>query len=313
MKIAFFGLPLAACLLDVDGHDLRLVVLAPVAAPGRRRVERLAGAGRVLSAAEFGGALEGEVDRRLKDAGAEILVSWYWTRHLPKRWLAQTPLGAIGVHPSLLPRHRGPDPFFWAIDGGDAVTGVTVHRLVERYDAGEILDQVAVPVGSANAWQLARALDRPALTRLRHVLGRIDRGEQLVGVTQDESARTLAPEPSGNELRVDWRWPTERVLRRVRALAPVPGLALEIAGVPLLVIAASSADRFPAALWPGEASWDATQLVIRTGDGALRVERAVLGLDSAEPGRELRGSELAAFVASNGGQVLDSANLTLEG
>lgn len=314
MKIAFFGLPLAAHLLGVDGHDLRLVVLAPVAAPGKRRVERLAGSERVVSAAALAaGALEREVDRRLPSSGAEIIVSWYWTRRLAGRWLERVPLGGIGAHPSLLPRHRGPNPFFWAIDSGDALSGVTVHRVVERYDAGEILDQASIPIGNRNAWQLARALDRPSLERLRHVLARLDRGEALSGVPQDESARTLAPEPSGAELRVDWRWPTDRVLRRIRALSPVPGLALEIAEVPLFVVDAARASRFPVALHPGEAAWDASRLVIRTGDGAIRVQRAVLGYGSVEPGRELDAGGLAAFVAPTSGEVLDSRSPSFGG
>jgi methionyl-tRNA formyltransferase len=313
MKIAFFGLPLGAYLLGLDGHDLRLIVLAPIAAPGERRVRRLTGPGRVVGAAELGDALEAEVERRLPACGAEIIVSWYWTRRIPERWLAQVPRGGIGVHPSLLPRHRGPDPFFWAIDAGDSLTGVTVHRLVERYDAGEILDQASLRIGDRDAWQLARALDRPSLARLRHVLGRLGRGEPLSGVHQDESARTLAPEPSGAELRVDWRWPTDRVLRRVRALAPVPGLALEVAGVPLFVTRAGATTRFPAALLPGEAAWNASGLVIRTGDGAIQVERAVLGEGSVEAGREFDVAGLAAFVASRGGEMIDSASPTFGG
>lgn len=314
MKIAFFGLPLAAHLLGLDGHDLRLVVLSPVSAPGRRRVEQRWGRQRVLAAADLGQALTRQVDRRLAECGADLIVSWYWTRRILERWLERAPLGGLGVHPSLLPRHRGPNPFFWAIDAGDAVTGVTVHRLTEEYDAGPIVDQACVPVGDRNAWQLARALDRPSLERLRDVLRRMHQGVALNALPQDENAATQAPEPTGELLRVDWTWSTDRVLRRVQALAPVPGLALEIGQVPLFVTRAGPAKRFVRALWPGEAAVDAKgfELVIRTGDGAIRVERAVLGCEAMQPGRELDGAALAALIAPSRDEVLDCAPPSLE-
>ena len=67
--------------------------------------------------------------------------------------LEVAPLGAIGVHPSLLPRHRGPDPYFWAIESGDLETGVTAHRLEEEYDTGAILAQRRLAIDASwNSW-----------------------------------------------------------------------------------------------------------------------------------------------------------------
>src|SRR5262245_20379290 len=95
--IAFFGLPLAACLLAEDGHDLGIAVLSPVDAPGRRRaIRRLP---RVLDARAAG--FDAEVDRALRDLRPDLLVSWFWTRKLPERWIASARLGGIGAHPSL--------------------------------------------------------------------------------------------------------------------------------------------------------------------------------------------------------------------
>ena len=64
----------------------------------------------------------------------------FWTTKLPPAWVKLARLGGIGVHPSLLPRPQsGPDPYFAAIDAGDEVTGVTVHRIEADYDTGAIL------------------------------------------------------------------------------------------------------------------------------------------------------------------------------
>lgn len=272
MRIAYFGLPLGALVLLADGHDLALVTLSPVPAPGRRRLRRVAADARVIDAAALpSDRVSALVSESLSNAAPDLIVSWYWTRRLPEAWLGSARLGGVGVHPSLLPRHRGPNPFFWAIDSGDVASGVTVHRLERDYDTGPIIAQRRVPVGERDAWQLARALDGPGLSLLRDVVLRAARGEALEGVAQDERQATWAGEPEGPLLAVRWAWPTARVLRRIRALAPVPGLALELGGQPLFVTRARAAEHYPEVLLPGEAAvaGHPEQVVIRTGDGAV--------------------------------------------
>ena len=299
LRIAYFGLPLAACLLHADGHDVRLAVLPPAVGPGRRRLARLIGAERILRATSLGDGLDRAVEEALVREAPELLVSWFWTRRIPARVLERVPLGGIGAHPSLLPRHRGPDPYFWAIDSGDERTGVTVHRLTERYDDGPILVTSTLAVGARDAWQLARALDRPSLASLRNAVRGFSQGERPAGTAQDDALATPAPEPTGDELRVDFRWPTERALRRIRALSPVPGVALEVEGLDLVVTRARRAEDFPQALEPGEAAvvGEPPRLVLRTGDGALAVERAVLELETSKT------SEVALSEAEIGAAV----------
>lgn len=295
LTIAYFGLPLGALLLSHDGHRLGPCVLSPVAAPGARRLRRALGS-RVLEASALGAELESAVDAALAGKQPQLLVSWFWTRKLPPRWLEAAALGAIGVHPSLLPRHRGPNPYFWAIDAGDAETGVSVHRLEAEYDTGPILDRERVSVGQRNAWQLARALDRPSLRALRRTVRRFADGHPPTEQPQANEAATFAPEPSGELLRADFRWTTERVLRRIRALAPVPGLPLTLAGVPFFVTDARPAQDFVTSLEPGEAQLMAERLLLRTGDGAITVERAATA-DEADGAADISGRGLARLLS----------------
>jgi methionyl-tRNA formyltransferase len=281
LKIAYFGLPLGALLLHQDGHALGPVVLSPVEAPGRRRLRRCVT--QVLdspdatspdaASPDAASAFEARVTAALRAEQPALLVSWFWTRKLPLSWLEQPPLGAIGCHPSLLPRHRGPNPYFWSIDAGDSEVGVTVHRLEEEYDTGRMLAQRSLRTGDWDAWQLARALDRPSLALLRETALCFARGEQLFETPQDEREATWAPEPSGDELRLDFGWTTERVLRRIRALSPTPGVALEVLGVELFVTGAERTTDYVVALIPGEAQV-LGGLTLRTADGAIRVTRA---------------------------------------
>ena len=302
MKLGYFGLPLGAHLLLRDGHELDPCVLSPLAAPGRRRLAARVPEHSLLDAR---GAATSELNQKIESALAraepELIVSWFWTRLLPAAWLSAARYGGIGVHPSLLPRHRGPNPYFWSIDGGDSEAGVTLHTLAPEYDTGATLLQRAIPVGERNAWQLARALDRPSLALLREGVRRFARSHPPTPTAQDESAATWAPEPTGRELSVDWTWSTERVLRRIRALAPVPGLAVELRELCFFVTRADCASDFVHALEPGEAALSGTpaRLTIRTGDGAIAVQRAVLTGDDDDDDdvHELDGLTLAETVA----------------
>jgi methionyl-tRNA formyltransferase len=282
-RLVYFGLPLGALLLGTDGHDLALTVLSPVAAPGRRRVFRRFSRS-VVEAREWEGprgrALLSELERDPPD----LLVSWFWTRRLPPEWLRLPKHAAFGVHPSLLPRHRGPDPYYWSIDSGDLETGVTAHLLEDGYDTGATLGSERLSIGQRNAWQLARALDRPSLRLLRQIAARYRAGTPPLPVPQDEAKATLAPEPDAEGLKVRWDWPSARILRRIRALAPVPGLALEIEGVRFRVTAARPTEDHAIALEPGEAELALDRgVTLRTGDGAVVVERATLGHDDERP------------------------------
>jgi methionyl-tRNA formyltransferase len=295
-RIAFFGLPLGALCLLHDGVDVPLAVLSPVEAPGHRRLLQKLGDRRVLEAARLGEDLNATVGAALLATRPDLLVSWFWTRKVRADWLPLARLGGVNVHPSLLPRHRGPDPYFWAIDSGDDQSGATVHRLAPEYDSGDLLLQETLPVGNRNAWQLARALDRPALRLLREAVRRYARGEALVATPQNAALATPAPAPSGDLLRVDWHWPTGRILRRIRALAPAPGLALEVAGARFFATHARAAPHPAPHLEPGEAAVD-ERVAIATGDGAIIIERALIGADTDfEEGAEVAGPILAQWV-----------------
>ncbi|MFZ5896476.1 MAG: methionyl-tRNA formyltransferase [Myxococcota bacterium] len=296
LEIAYFGLPLGALLLAGDGHELAFCVVPPIEAPGLRRLKNRFGE-RVLQAGELGKQLESRVEHYFAQHTPDLLVSWFWTRKLPAPWLQKPRFGAIGVHPSLLPRHRGPNPFFWAIDSGDSETGASVHRLETDYDTGAVLLQERLSIGERNSWQLARALDRTSLRCLRRVVASATTGLPT-GTPQEAALATLAPEPSGELSKADFTWPTARVLRRIRALSPVPGLALSLADVAFFVTQAHPSPDFTRALLPGEAEIARGRLVIRTADGAISVEKAVLCAEAEDDtGEEVSAKELAEHMA----------------
>jgi methionyl-tRNA formyltransferase len=208
---------------------------------------------------------------RIATHAPDLLVSWYWTQRIAPEILALAP--AFGVHPSLLPRHRGADPIFWAIDAGDAVTGVTAHRLEAEYDTGELLatEELAI-TAECTGWSLAKRLDRPSLRTLRAVCTDFAVHRTLAGRVQDARIATHAPALRDDELEIDWTWTSARIERRVRAASPYPG-AFAYIGDELVVITRAAVEplRGYAAMRPGELLLTDSVARIRTADGILCV------------------------------------------
>lgn len=288
MRIAFFGLPLAALCLLADGHDLAFAALSRKGLPGTRRLRRALG-DRVW--------LTPRVDRAFASrvVGCDLVVSWFWTKKLPVEVVRAAPLGGFGVHPSLLPRWRGPDPTFWAIDNGDEVTGVTAHRLDAEYDTGAMLGARTLPIDPRwDAWQLARALDRPSLALLREVALAFARGAPPPDEAQDERRVTLAPAPTEEQLEIDWRRPAEAIARRVRAAGPHPG-AWTFIGEEAVVLTRVEVVERPKALESGEATVVGDVAVVACQEGALAL-LAGRRVDEQDQEHPLQVSDLVALV-----------------
>jgi methionyl-tRNA formyltransferase len=297
VRVAFFGLPLAALLLSRDGHDVVYAGICRVGAAGTRRLRARLGDDRVV--------VKPNVDARdtLARVGAsrpDLVVSWFWTTRLPPTLLALAPLGAIGAHPSMLPRHRGPDPYFWAIEKGDVETGVTVHLLGDDYDTGAIVAARRLAIDPTwSAWTLAKRLDRPSLALLREVVGAYADGRPPAPTPQDDAHATLAPVPGDELLEIIWASTAAEVVRRVRAASPWPGAFTELGGQTLAITRARETADIPRTLTPGEAFVRADGVaVVAAGTGGVEL----LAGRSESDDRDLDARELASLVlAARGG------------
>lgn len=298
MRVAFFGLPLAAFLLAKDGHTIVHAALCRPRCPGERRLRNHLGDTQVTLRPD---AADPSFVERLRGLEPDIVISWFWTTRLPKAILDLAPLGAFGVHPSLLPRHRGPDPYFWTIDAGDEETGVTAHRLDEDYDTGPILGQKRLAMNETwNAWTLAKRLDRPSLALLREMALAYARGCPPVPTLQKESDATEAPTPSDESLELDWSLSSRALTRRIRAASPHPGAYTFFGDDSLVLTRVAEAESYPKFLEPGEAAVLDGKAIIRTGDGALALLQGYVDDDTRPDGtRWLETDDLATFVQSH--------------
>jgi methionyl-tRNA formyltransferase len=107
----------------------------------------------------------------LQAARPDVILSFYFDQIFTLETLALAPMGGVNIHPSLLPHHRGPIPAFWALQEGPGATGVRIHRIAARIDAGEVLAQRAhaLPAG-VSASTAARLLHDAALPMIGDVL-----------------------------------------------------------------------------------------------------------------------------------------------
>jgi methionyl-tRNA formyltransferase len=223
--------PSLRALVDAD-HDIRLVVSQPDR-PGHRL--RLTSPPVKVAAQELG--LEvfqpdkiraAESVARLAELRPQLIVVVAYGQIIPPSVLAIPARGAINVHASLLPRHRGAAPVNNAILAGDDVTGVSIMYMDEQLDHGPVLAQATTEIGAhEDAAALAERLSSMGSELLVHVLERLD---DLEAREQDHSAATLAPKLSRSDGELDWDRDALEIDRRVRGLRPWPGVTLPLAG-----------------------------------------------------------------------------------
>ena len=191
-----------------------------------------------------GEAFQGEFLR----ADPDLLLIATYHRKIPDRVLA-TVKASVNLHPSLLPKYRGPTPIEWAILDGAQQTGVTAHHVTSEYDAGPIAAQRALRISpSETNGSLRRRLARLAGEVAQELLRTWAGESRLPAVSQDEAEATTRPARTLNDTLLRGDETLDQSLRRIRAFAPFPGSLVEVDGVfrPVLEARAkTSEDREP--------------------------------------------------------------------
>ena len=151
-----------------------------------------------------------------------ILVAAYGL-FLPADTLDVPPLGALNIHPSLLPKHRGPSPVATAILEGDTTTGATLMQLDEGMDSGPIIAQRETTIGvNETAEDLTVRLFGMGARLLADTLPRWRTGE-LAPVPQSEADATITGLLRREDGEIDWTRPADYIARQIRAYHPWPG------------------------------------------------------------------------------------------
>jgi methionyl-tRNA formyltransferase len=158
----------------------------------------------------------------LQSMNPDIAISWAFPWRIPPEALCVPTLAAINFHPSLLPRHRGPNPLAWTIRMGDSDYGLSWHRMEAEFDSGAILAQRSSPVLVEDTNdEVAPRILTLGLRMLRGVLEKVLAGDP--GEPQSDEGATEAPPFRDDYTTIDWSKPARAVHDQVRAWTFVPG------------------------------------------------------------------------------------------
>jgi methionyl-tRNA formyltransferase len=298
MRILFAGSPVIAVpslvRLSVE-HQVVGVLTNPESAQGRglavsrtpvaETATSLFGDGVPLLAFERLGAEARAAVAALKP---EILVTFAYGRIFGPLFLALFPCGGVNVHPSLLPKYRGPTPIPYAIMNRDAETGITVQRLALEVDAGDILGVETLPLrGTETTEDLTEAAALIGADLLSRVLRDLAAGREVARPQEGSpSYCSLLKKEDG---AIDWSAPVLDIDAKIRAYAPWPGAFTWFRGQRLGVL-----ESFP---YPGldtEPSPPGTLLgldksrglMVKTVDGELALRRLQIQNKRALPYRD---------------------------
>ena len=212
---------------------------------------------------------------RLRSSPPDFIFSFYYRHLIPDRVISLARRGALNMHGSLLPRYRGRAPVNWAVLHGEAETGATLHYMVARADAGDIVDQMPVPIlpddTAAEVMRKVTVAAEVVLVRSLPglVAGTAPRRPQRIEAGQYFGRRR--PEDG----RIDWQRPAIEVHNLVRAVAPpFPGAFTDLPDGRVWVHATRPAQGIAAPLASPGIFERAGRCYALCGDGSLLEIRA---------------------------------------
>lgn len=161
----------------------------------------------------------------------DVIFSFYYRDLLPKDVLVLPPYGAFNMHGSLLPKYRGRAPVNWAVLEGETETGATLHAMVEKADAGDIVDAERVPIGpDETAFEVQQKVVQAAVKVLSRQLDALKNGtapRRRQSYAEGFTRGRRTPEDGA----IDWSRPALQVHNLVRAVShPYPGAFTDIFG-----------------------------------------------------------------------------------
>jgi methionyl-tRNA formyltransferase len=281
MRVIFLGTPeFAAIPLEALAHDTRYQVVGVVTQP-----DRAIGRGRALEpppvkrAALRLGIPVFQPESLRDPAAVEQLavlrpdagVVAAYGEILRKNVLAIPPHGYLNIHPSLLPRHRGPTPVPGAILAGDTETGVTVMLLDAKMDSGPILAQQRVPLPpDARSDTLTGQLFMLGSALLLEALAGYADGT-LIPSPQDDNQASYTKLLKKEDGAIDWSAGAIQIERMTRAYHPWPGAHTSWRGQSFKIIAARAVAEWAGSATPGALMFQNDSVWVATGAGAIEL------------------------------------------
>ncbi len=232
MRIVFMGTPDFAVpaleRLIASEHRVAAVYAQPDRPAGRGRATSIPPVKQVaqehrLDVRQIHSFKEAGAVESLAELAPDVIVVAAYGLILPPEVLAIPPYGCINIHPSLLPRHRGPTPIAAAILAGDEWTGVSIMLMDQGVDSGPVLDQRRVEIAPQDTTgTLTEKLSQVGADLLMETLPRW-LSKEIAPQPQREEDATYTRLISKADGEIDWKLPAYQIWRQVRAYNPWPG------------------------------------------------------------------------------------------
>ncbi|AVX38331.1 bifunctional UDP-4-amino-4-deoxy-L-arabinose formyltransferase/UDP-glucuronic acid oxidase ArnA [Yersinia massiliensis] len=224
---------------------------------------------------------------RIQELQPDIIFSFYYRNMLCDDILSSAPRGAFNLHGSLLPKYRGRAPINWALVNGETETGVTLHQMVNKADAGPIVGQHKVSISDADtALTLHEKMREASQELLRDLLPKM-KGTSLHFTPQNEAEASYYGRRTAADGEIHWHKSAFAINNLVRAVTePYPGAFSYLGQRKLIIWRARPLDIAHEKL-PGTVL-STSPLVVACGEGALEI---VTG--QGESGLYVQGNRLA--------------------
>jgi len=161
-----------------------------------------------------------EFKKEIMRLGADVVLVGTWGEKLKKSIIDLPKIATINVHPALLPKYRGPNPYLQAIKNLEAQSGVTFHLMDEKFDTGPILCQKAVEIKATDTGIELRArvvsASRTAVCELMQVLDK----EVVIPVAQDPKKASYFSHISEDEVMLDFTKSADEISAKIRGFYP---------------------------------------------------------------------------------------------
>jgi methionyl-tRNA formyltransferase len=238
--------------------------------------------------------------RRITAWEPDVFFSFYYRSLLGREMLEIPPKGAFNLHGSLLPLYRGRCPVNWVLVNGEKETGVTLHRMVEMPDAGDIAAQKRVPIAFEDtAVSLYGKLCRQGALLLDEVLPRIKDGT-VIFTPQDIGSGSYFGGRNPDDGRIDWRWPAMRIYNLIRAVTePYPGAFAFLMSGEKIVIWWALPEEDCRKGYPGKIEMENGSAFVCSGNGgSIRLMEIEIN------GRRLKNVALWSYLRDREGEIM---------
>jgi methionyl-tRNA formyltransferase len=285
MKIVFFGSSwLSTIILDSlvsAGIETPLVITKESKRKGRGKSKSPTPLGKTarklsLNLIETDDPSSNYVEEKIKETGVDIFILASYGAILKENILgiAKYPLN---IHPSILPKYRGPSPVARALMNGEKKTGITIFLMGKGVDTGDIVHVKEIPILPYEVrTELEERLFKEAVEPVLSILMDIEEGGDLRRLSQDNSKSSYAPKIKKEECIINWGKTASEIEGKIRGLSYYPGAFCTFRNKILKIFRAVKLADINNMNPPGEVLNTEENITVKCGEGALRIKEVQL-------------------------------------